>query len=103
MPAAVGSVRAAPALSPAQADVGMFAIFASLALVAAAVVTASLRGWFDDPRGVGGGGGGGGVGGYTEVEEEAVDAGARGGGDHELEYLGEKELGLSEVTVTTTG
>jgi hypothetical protein len=38
VPAAVGSVRAAPALSPDQADVGMFAIFASLALVAAAVV-----------------------------------------------------------------
>ena len=46
---------------------------------------------------------GGGVGGYTEVEEEAVDAGAMGGGDYEFEYLGEKELGLSEVTVTTTG
>jgi hypothetical protein len=43
------------------------------------------------------------VGGYTEVEEEPVDAGARGAGDYEFEYLGEKELGLSEVTVTTTG
>jgi len=65
------------------------------------VVTASLRGWFDDPRWVGGGGGGVGVGGYTEVKEEGIDAGARGEREYEFEYLGERELGLSEVTVTT--
>mmetsp|Transcript_2152 Transcript_2152/g.4816 ORF Transcript_2152/g.4816 Transcript_2152/m.4816 type:complete len:239 (+) Transcript_2152:3-719(+) len=61
VPAVVGSVRVAPGVSAAEADVAMFSIFASLAMVSAAVIAALSWGVFER---------GGAKAGYTVVVEE---------------------------------